>query len=460
MTNAKVLRSSFMLVILAILITLTACGGNKGNNSSSSASSPAASSASSEAASEAPKEKVTLRIASAYTPDHTFGPAIAQIIDEFTKQHPEVTVEKEFLPVAELDKKLTADRAANNLPEIFIIFPGAGTADYVKEKKIIDLSEYLNADPDWKDGFISGALDNLKFEGFPGIYAAPIGAYSTGFYYNKELFQQAGVEPPKTWDDLLAVIGKLNAAKITPMAIGASESWRSEHLFTALFYKWNGAEKAKGILSRALPYSSPEVIEPLNKMVQLVEAGAFSKNYIANNYAAEIADFNNGKAAMRYSGSWTVGESTGPNSPAGFGDKVGFFPFPYFADKEEHKDSWMGGVSDSFAVSSRAEGHQKDMAIELVKTLTSTASSKLITEMAHDLTAVKADVDPAKSGKLIAEVSKAMSTGKEFSGDISAFEPYKPANTKLYDLTQAVLLKGITPEKAAKQLDDEVAKSK
>ena len=95
-----------------------------------------------------------------------------------------------------------------------------------------------------------------------------------------------------------------------------------------------------------------------------------------------------------------------------------------------------------------------------MKTITSSESSKLIIETAHDLTAVKADVDPAKSGTLLAEVSKAMGTGKAFGGDFVEHEKDMAVNDKAYNLCQAVLIKQVTPEEAIKQLMDEIDKSK
>ncbi|KRF43822.1 ABC transporter substrate-binding protein [Paenibacillus sp. Soil787] len=437
--------------LLIMSMALSACGTKQEAQSTASVT-PSATAA----ATQKPAEKVTLRISAVYTPEHPFGPAIAQTIDEFTKKHPEVTVEKEF--AADPSQKLKVDLASDNLPEIFTVYGLAADNDYVKNKKILELTSVLNADSKWKDGFIAGALDNYKL-GTEGYYAAPIGAFVTGFYYNKELFQKAGVEPPKTWNELLAVINKLNGSSITPWSL-AAETWRTEHLFTAISYKLNGTQLSKDLAERKLPYNSPQVIDVFSKMKDLVDAGAFGKNYIGGKYAGEIADFNNGKAAMRYSGSWTIGESTGKDAPAGFKDKVGFFPFPYFEGKEANKDTWMGGTSDAFAISSKVTGHQKDMAIELVKALTSTATSKLIQETAHDLTAVKADVDPAKAGPLVAEVSKAMSTGKTFAGDAIGPEPVKAVNTKFYDITLEVFGKHTTPQDAVKQMDDAIAKNK
>ncbi len=438
--------------LLTMSMALSACGTKQ-----EATSSPAQTAA----ASAAPAEKVTLRIATVYTPDHPFGPAIAQIIDGFTKMHPEVTVQKEFMPGEQLKTKMQADLAANNLPDIFVAYPGNGNGetDMAKNGKMLDLTSVLSADSKWKDGFIAGALDNYKYS-LSGTYAAPIGAYGAGFFYNKELFQKANVQPPKTWSELLAVVKTLNSASITPWVIGNADTWRSEHLFSNLSLKLNGVQTAQDVASRKIPYSSPGVVDAFTKLTELANASAFGKNYVGLNYAGEVADFNNGKAAMRFSGSWTAGEVAGKDAPAGFKDKVGFFPFPGIDGKDDNKDVWFGGTSDAYAISSNVKGHQKDMAIELVKALTSSDSAKLISETAHDLTAVKSDIDPAKAGTLIAEINKAMSTAKAFSSDYAAIETNKAVNGKIYEVTQAVLANHSKPADAAKQLDDAVAKNK
>ena len=45
-----------------------------------------------------------------------------------------------------------------------------------------------------------------------------------GFYYNKDLFQQAGIEEvPVTYEEFLNAVDKLNAAGITPLTVGAQD---------------------------------------------------------------------------------------------------------------------------------------------------------------------------------------------------------------------------------------------
>lgn len=456
--NRKWLSASLICMFIMSMV-LSACGSKENvEETKSPTKAPAATEA--PEATEAPAEKVTLRIASVYTPDHPFGPAIAQIIENFTKEHPEVTVEKEFMPGDQLKTKLSVDLAANSLPEIFVAYPGngSGETDMAKGGKMLDLSTDLNADTEWKDGFIAGALDNYKY-GLSGNYAAPIGAFGVGFFYNKELFQKAGVQPPTTWTELLAVIKALNAAEITPWALGNADNWRSEHLLTAISLKLNGPEAANDVGARKITYSSPEIVDAFGKLAELAHADAFGKNYVGLNYAGEVADFNNGKAAMRFSGSWTAGEVAGQDVPAGFKDKVGFFAFPSFEGKDATKDAWFGGTSDAFAISNNVTGHQKNMAIALVKALTSADGAKLISETAHDLTAVKSDVDPAKAGSLIAEITKAMSTATAFGGDFAAPELNKAVNAKVYELAQAVLAKFTESADVGKLLDDAVAKN-
>src|SRR5690242_12686845 len=97
---------SFILA-LVLMISLAACGSS--NTSSSSASTAASDQAASTQAAPAEKEKVTLRMATVFTPEHPYGPFFGQLLDNFLKDNPEVTIEREFSPGEEMAKKLKVD---------------------------------------------------------------------------------------------------------------------------------------------------------------------------------------------------------------------------------------------------------------------------------------------------------------------------------------------------------------
>ena len=61
----------------------------------------------------------------------------------------------------------------------------------------------------------------------------PLGLNVEGFWYNKDLFEQAGVEVPTTWDEFDAVLEKLDAAGIQPMSTGGSDKWLATRLINA-----------------------------------------------------------------------------------------------------------------------------------------------------------------------------------------------------------------------------------
>ena len=64
-----------------------------------------------------------------------------------------------------------------------------------------------------------------------------------GFWYNKALFEQAGITaPPATWDEYLAAVEKLRAAGIDPLAIAGKDKWPSMHLWTYLVLRTGGGD--------------------------------------------------------------------------------------------------------------------------------------------------------------------------------------------------------------------------
>ena len=64
-----------------------------------------------------------------------------------------------------------------------------------------------------------------------------------GFWYNKDLFTQAGIDAPAgTWDELLEQIQTLKDAGITPIAVGAGDKWPAHFWYSYLMVRLGGAD--------------------------------------------------------------------------------------------------------------------------------------------------------------------------------------------------------------------------
>ena len=76
-------------------------------------------------------------------------------------------------------------------------------------------------------------MEALRYQG--KMWGAPMES-QVGFYYNKALFEQAGVDAAaiKTWPDLLDAVKKLKAAGITPIIVGGADKWPMHFYWTYL----------------------------------------------------------------------------------------------------------------------------------------------------------------------------------------------------------------------------------
>lgn len=415
-----------------------------------------------EALAEEEVEQVEISLAMVYPEGHAQYPVIRKLVDEYKAENPNVTVNEEMLPSAEFQDKMLINYASGSVPNVFTVWPGAGNKVYAESNQWLKLDDYLAADADWNGGFNpGGVLDAFTFDGMDGTYGLPFGMYYVGFYYNKEIFEKAGVSAPATWADLLEVIDGLNAIGVQPISFGANDAWRSGHLFNSIFLKQEGIEGSKALASRERSYESDGVINSFEKLIELVDRNAFGgESYFGTGYAEEITDFFSEKTAIRFSGTWTIGELTGgADAPEGFADKVGYFAVPYFADKPEHKDIWFGGgVNDSIAVSGEGTKAEIEASILLAKKLTSSAAAKMFIEETGLIPAINpGSLDADKTGALLNELQGVIASaqGGADSGPVS-HETVVPVANLLNELPQAVIGKGgVSPEQAAKDIQAE-----
>ena len=109
--------------------------------------------------------------------------------------------------------------ATNDVPDITSQLQGYELASYVEAGYIKDISQepYLEYIRDTE-------LDTVTVDG--GVYGIPMDTQAWGVFYNKKLFEQAGIEKiPETVSELKDCVDKLNAAGITPFAAGYGTEW-------------------------------------------------------------------------------------------------------------------------------------------------------------------------------------------------------------------------------------------
>ena len=178
--------------------------------------------------------------------------------------------------------------------------------------------------------FLPAVLKSGQIDG--KTYALPNNAMQpVVLYYNKAVFAKAGVQPPTTFDEVLADIPKLKAAGVAPFSLGGQSKWPDLMWEEYLVDRIGGPQVFDNITAdKANAWSDPAVIKANTLIQQLVDAGAFIKGFssITADSNADLALLYTGKAAMLLQGSWNY--PTLKTNAADFvsSGKLGWVPSP------------------------------------------------------------------------------------------------------------------------------------
>ena len=325
----------------AVAIVAAAC--------SSSASSAAPSAAPSQApASSAPSASPSEALAPVtidwyHIQNNDPGKSLWQALaDEYTAAHPNVTIKLTVLENEAFKAKLATDLAGGNVPDLFQSWGGGGMAEQVDAGLLKDITADVAS---WKDTINPGALGLYAQDGKQ--YGVPFDLGMVGFWYNKDQFTQAGITaPPTTWDDLLADVGKLKAAGITPIALGGKDKWPGMFWWAYLALRAGGKDAMQNAISTG-DWSGPSFVTAGTELKKLIDLDPFQKGFLAapwDGAGGQAATMATGKAAMQLMGQWAPG-TMNANSPdqKGIGDKLGWFPFPSLAGGAGAPDDAFGG---------------------------------------------------------------------------------------------------------------------
>lgn len=161
------------------------------------------------------------------------------------------------------------------------------------------------------------------------IYFLPLTQHYVGFFYNKRIFAEHGLAPPRTWQEFLKVGETLKARKIVPVALGAKAKWPAQFWFDYLLLRTAPLEYRQKLLAGQAAFTDPEVLRVFALWRDLIHAGMFNArpNDIEFDSGAAAMVYR-GEAAMTLMGTWLIGYFGGPQMNWSEDRDYGFFPFP------------------------------------------------------------------------------------------------------------------------------------
>ncbi|MEC0227593.1 ABC transporter substrate-binding protein [Paenibacillus alba] len=342
-----------MSTLMAMTLLLSACGSPASSTSeSTSSTAPKPSAASSSASSDAPKngnENYSLKVSSWFLDDTSISTAFKQAAEKkFHEKYPNVKVQWDTLVGEKYMDKLKADLAAGSAADVIF---SQNVAQFAKAGYLADLSN---------EPWAANVLDATKpLESYDGkLYGAAATVSVNGVFYNKKIFSDAGVQPPKTWDDFIAINEQLKAKKVTPIIAGFKDAWTIGLTLGAiadsvvevanpnyLFDLYNGKAKLTG----------PEMTATTDAFLQLAKGGYFNKDALTLDWPGSLAAFEQGKAAMIIQGNWVPGMMDSDVLDKGMPKQdIGFFAIP----NKEGKSALSAGPDHSISINAKSQHMQ------------------------------------------------------------------------------------------------------
>jgi raffinose/stachyose/melibiose transport system substrate-binding protein len=309
--------------------------------------------------------------------------AFQNSFSSWNSAHPKQTFSVQALANDPYKQKIRTAVGAGQAPTLIYGWGGGVLDAYVKAGSVEDLSD-LAADPEVKSRFLPSIAAVGTIAG--KSYALPNnGVKPVMVYYNKDLFARAGARPPKTWDELMALVPKFKKAGTAPFTVSGQAKWPLLPWLSYLMDRIGGPAVLGDILAgKKNAWSHPAVTQANEMIQQLVKAGGFVKGFasISTDSGADIALMYTGRAAMSL-GLPATYQTIQTADPKFITDgKLGWFPFPAVQGGKGDPANVAGNPSNYWSISSAASEEAKAAARAYVK------SSLLDAAYASDLLAV------------------------------------------------------------------------
>jgi ABC-type glycerol-3-phosphate transport system substrate-binding protein len=190
--------------------------------------------------------------------------AIEGVLDGFREAYPNVTVQ--YIPAGdELVTRLSTAIEGGNPPDLATIAQPGTIQDFAERSVIqpLDFARDAAVDNLGESVVETGSVDDTLY----GIYVKAINKSTV--WYNVQAFEDAGVDPPETWEDFISAAETLNASGVPAYSLGGADGWTLTDLFENVYIRTAGVEKYDQLAAHEIPWTDQSVKDALAEMAKV-----------------------------------------------------------------------------------------------------------------------------------------------------------------------------------------------
>lgn len=322
----------------------------------------------------------TLEVVSYHPEDTPLYDRLAELAEEFEARNEGLNVELTFGGGPGMPPIMTRYRAGDP-PDVNPILAGQCPSGELLEAGLTyDLSDAMatplgDSGENWEDAIYPAVRSQLQSWEDDSVCMAPESVTVIQFFYNKAIFDENGITPPTTIDELLEVADELKTAGVTPFTVTGTFAYYMQLYFDYLLLRHVGAEPVIQAIGGAQVTNEPiegdrphfadlpGVMDAAEDLERIVSDGNLLEGFRSTDFTTAQMAFFQGDAAMILMGSWLVSEMADA-IPEGF--EIGTFAFPVAKGGLGDQASSIGGVQ---GLSVAADAKNPTAAVEWLKFL-------------------------------------------------------------------------------------------
>ena len=373
--------------------------------------------------------------------------AFEQVLAEFEDRTGATTT---FTSTGDDIATVVGNRIEGGSPPDVALLPQPGLMnDLVEQGALQPIEEIAGAEVDEnysEDWRTLGSVDDTLY----GVWFKA--ANKSTFWYRPDALEQAGVETPETWDDLLDVATTVSESGVTPIAVAGGDGWTLTDWFENVYLRSAGPEKYDQLVEHTIPWTDESVITALTHLQDLwsqrdlLHPGSNGMTFDES----VVAVFGSEEAAMVFEGAFAA-SNIADETDGVVGEDADFFDFPSVDDSGP---AVVGGGDVAVLLT------ENEAAAELVRFLATPEAAEIWAEIGG-FTSPNQNVDPELyPDDITRRAAEALVDAETFRFDLSDLTPAAFGGTPaqgMWKVLQDFLADPSDPQATAEQLESAAA---